>query len=638
VVIHARRFPVALLALLIAGCSERIETQHHQERVNHDSAVDTSLADTAWSQLLFPEIADQSRPNETDFQRFLREYELAAQARRRLATDFWQAYPDDDRRYQALLLALHATPSYPENIDTWVDEFPSPTRYLKPRRNWKSVATWDAEYARMRAEFFKAARPVHEVRFLELSELRDAIARMPHWRKSEVPDRLDGVLSLTETLFQKYREPIDAVDESDYYGSVRVLMEFLFEDNSRILNHHMDRVVPALEEWSSRDDFVLSGYASVYLRQIREEGSLLGHTERPGSRNREWLLLPQDRSIRGAHVAAELAAAVDDFKVRRVYREWGFALFDADGDIEEAIRWFAETSLRPPVYLDQVSLDISSAPDGYSVGSRDAETAVVEAERLARMRDILLADDRMDAAGKARVEKAYVRSNITLQMSGQMHSPLSTDASVLLNEVLAVAQRYGDHSFTLAWTAFIFDNRALLGISTEQVRSHLATLRESEMPGFREFARDYARVMTEFEKPFEFAGYTIEGEHFDVSRLRGKVVLVDHWTTTCASCIAAMPGIHETYLDYRDRGFEVVSIVYDWAENGAMVRRLKSELGLEWPTLVGDDEWQRVATQYGYSAWPQYMVLDSTGRIVAGTAEVDNGRNLEGILKRLLVE
>jgi peroxiredoxin len=53
---------------------------------------------------------------------------------------------------------------------------------------------------------------------------------------------------------------------------------------------------------------------------------------------------------------------------------------------------------------------------------------------------------------------------------------------------------------------------------------------------------------------------TLEGRSIVLGELRGKVVLVNFWATSCPGCIKEMPGMVETYKQYKDRGFEIVAV------------------------------------------------------------------------------
>ena len=53
---------------------------------------------------------------------------------------------------------------------------------------------------------------------------------------------------------------------------------------------------------------------------------------------------------------------------------------------------------------------------------------------------------------------------------------------------------------------------------------------------------------------------TIEGEALSTAGLRGKVVLVNFWATSCVTCVREMPRLVATYRKHRARGFETVAV------------------------------------------------------------------------------
>ena len=161
-----------------------------------------------------------------------------------------------------------------------------------------------------------------------------------------------------------------------------------------------------------------------------------------------------------------------------------------------------------------------------------------------------------------------------------------------------------------------------VGASVQQLRSFFESMLDDEDETMRNLAT-VALDPTAFDRePFVFEAPTMDGEPFDIEDLRGKVVLVDHWDTDCASCIAAFPTLHDIYLEYKDQGFEVVSIAYDGGSEEKSVRRIKDSLGLSWITLNGEGKWNSVAARYLYTGYPQYMLLDREGRVVAGSEEL----------------
>ena len=57
---------------------------------------------------------------------------------------------------------------------------------------------------------------------------------------------------------------------------------------------------------------------------------------------------------------------------------------------------------------------------------------------------------------------------------------------------------------------------------------------------------------------------TLQGRPVSLDALRGKVVLVNFWSTTCPACAREMPGMAETYRRYQDRGFEIVAVAMSY--------------------------------------------------------------------------
>lgn len=79
---------------------------------------------------------------------------------------------------------------------------------------------------------------------------------------------------------------------------------------------------------------------------------------------------------------------------------------------------------------------------------------------------------------------------------------------------------------------------------------------------------------------------TLEGKPIALEGLRGKVVLVNFWATSCAACIKEMPGMIETYQQYKNKGFEIVAVAmsYDppnYVLNFVQTRQLPFSVALD---------------------------------------------------------
>ncbi len=79
---------------------------------------------------------------------------------------------------------------------------------------------------------------------------------------------------------------------------------------------------------------------------------------------------------------------------------------------------------------------------------------------------------------------------------------------------------------------------------------------------------------------------TLEGKRISLESLRGKVVLVNFWATSCPGCIKEMPALVQTYQQYKNKGFEIVAVAmsYDppnYVLNFAQTRQLPFPVALD---------------------------------------------------------
>jgi peroxiredoxin len=129
---------------------------------------------------------------------------------------------------------------------------------------------------------------------------------------------------------------------------------------------------------------------------------------------------------------------------------------------------------------------------------------------------------------------------------------------------------------------------------------------------------------------------TIQGEKISTESLRGKVVLVNFWATSCDVCVAEMPKIVATYGKYRDRGFETVAVAMSYDRpDYVLAYAEKNRL----PFKVALDPMGKVARSFGdIEATPTTYVLDKRGKVVARyVGEPDFGK-LDALLESKLRE
>ena len=129
---------------------------------------------------------------------------------------------------------------------------------------------------------------------------------------------------------------------------------------------------------------------------------------------------------------------------------------------------------------------------------------------------------------------------------------------------------------------------------------------------------------------------TLDGQTSRLSALRGKVVLVNFWATTCTSCIKEMPALKATQERFEARGYQTVAVAMDYdppAQVAAFVER--SALPF---TFVLDRDGSIARGFEGVRLTPTSYVLDRRGQIVQKILGEPDFDKLHGLLEQLLAE
>jgi peroxiredoxin len=107
---------------------------------------------------------------------------------------------------------------------------------------------------------------------------------------------------------------------------------------------------------------------------------------------------------------------------------------------------------------------------------------------------------------------------------------------------------------------------------------------------------------------------TLQGEKLELNALRGKVLLVNFWATSCTTCVKEMPALIETHRKYAAAGYETVAIAMDYDTPGFVAAyALKSGL----PFKVVHDADGSAAKAFGdIRLTPTTFLVDKQGNIV----------------------
>ena len=137
--------------------------------------------------------------------------------------------------------------------------------------------------------------------------------------------------------------------------------------------------------------------------------------------------------------------------------------------------------------------------------------------------------------------------------------------------------------------------------------------------------------------PAPRVSYTLlNGQKGDTESLRGKVVLVNFWATTCTVCVAEMPRIVSTHLKFNRLGYETVAVAMRY-DPPALVARFAESRQL--PFGVAIDNTGEIARRFGnVQLTPTILLIDKHGNIVERFVGAPDFTLLHALIDKLLAE
>jgi peroxiredoxin len=126
----------------------------------------------------------------------------------------------------------------------------------------------------------------------------------------------------------------------------------------------------------------------------------------------------------------------------------------------------------------------------------------------------------------------------------------------------------------------------------------------------------------------------LDGSKISSQSLRGKVVMVNFWATSCTTCVAEMPQMAETYKKFKDRGLEFVAVAMQYDPPNYVVNFTETR---KLPFKVALDSGGDIARAFGgINATPTTYVIDQQGRIIKRYVGIPDFAGLHALLEKQL--
>ena len=132
--------------------------------------------------------------------------------------------------------------------------------------------------------------------------------------------------------------------------------------------------------------------------------------------------------------------------------------------------------------------------------------------------------------------------------------------------------------------------------------------------------------------PFEYT--LLDGRQARSSELRGRVLLVNFWATSCVTCVAEMPNIVALHERFKARGFETLAVAMSY-DPPVLVSNYAQSHQLQFGVVI--DNTGRIAKAFGdVQLTPTSFLINRQGGIVAHWTGAPDfaalGRQVDGLL------
>ena len=107
----------------------------------------------------------------------------------------------------------------------------------------------------------------------------------------------------------------------------------------------------------------------------------------------------------------------------------------------------------------------------------------------------------------------------------------------------------------------------------------------------------------------------LDGQTHSLTDGGGKALVINFWATWCAPCRREIPLLNRISREYAGKGFEVVGIAVDFADD---VRAFTRDFPLQYRLLIGEEDGLAAARAFGVAtmAFPFTAFSDVRGRII----------------------
>ena len=123
-------------------------------------------------------------------------------------------------------------------------------------------------------------------------------------------------------------------------------------------------------------------------------------------------------------------------------------------------------------------------------------------------------------------------------------------------------------------------------------------------------------ALQDINKAPDFTLQTVNDSSYTLSKMEGKVVLINFWATWCGPCRMEIPEFNQLYNSYYEKGLEILGISI--SDNKKQLKNFTKSFAVNYPILYGSArDMNKIMKDYGgVYAVPSSFLIGKEGSII----------------------